>query len=106
MSIFGYRNLKLFPSRNILLNKFLPRSRLGVNQFQGGLKRLAQVVARLLHEELVLEVLGSNSGRQRGLVLLRADLNEDSLLARNLGKGVHDFLRSIVLSSGQNLLVL
>jgi hypothetical protein len=98
--------LTLLPGGSVLLNKLLPGSRLRVDELQGGLKRLAQVVTRRLDKELVLEVLGRDSGRQRGLVLLVVDLNEHSLLAGSLGENVHDLLGSVVLGSGQNLLVL
>lgn len=100
------RTINLFPGGNILLDEFIPSSRSAVKKLQAGLKRLSKVVARVSHKELVLEVFHGNSGRQRSLVLLRVNLNERSLLARDPRESVDNFLGGIVLGSGQDLLVL
>lgn len=98
--------LNLFPGGNILLDKLLPSSRLGIKKLEAGFERLSKVVARVSHKELVLEVFHGNSGRQRSLVLLRVNLNEHSLLTRHSRESVDNFLGGIVLGSGQDLVVL
>jgi hypothetical protein len=94
------------PGGNILLDKLRPGSRLRVKKLQTRFQGLSQVVARLLNKQLVLEVLVRDGRRQGGLILLWRNLYENSLLARNLREGVHNFFRGVVLGGRQNLLVL
>lgn len=96
----------LFPSGDILLDKFFPSGRLRIKKFQAWLKGLSQVITGLLHEQLVLKIFICDSRGKGSLVLFSRNLNEGGLLAGNTREGIHDLLRGVVRSSGQNLLVL
>lgn len=98
-------NKTLSPERSILLNKVRPGSRLGIKKIEARLQRFPEIVAGLFHKQVVLEELISNSRRQVCFILLGGQLNKHSLFSRNLGECFHNFIGSVVLGSGQNLLV-